>query len=260
MGVFEGSGKIRIHDGGGIEYSLDGGATWTVVSGGGGFGSNVTIQQPNSASALVNTLQLLNQYLVNTAGSETADWDITVPVGGVQTTLRLGRANLAGPAAVTTASATPTVAFPPRASALQITLGQLATKLIVTGLNLAADLGYDIVYSIPSNPAAEIDLSLNDSSIAGQLKGYALGAGLSPFTLTNLWMCDAGKSPVDGFLELRDRGSGVAKGYRVEVWDSSLNQKYTGHSTLTANVTSVSMSGVPSGTVITIFKLLPSIA
>lgn len=226
---------------------------------GGGFSSDVIIQQPNSASAQVNTLELKNQYSVNTAGSETADWDVTVPVGGTQTALRVGRANLAGPATATTASATPTVAFPPRASCLQITLGQAATKLIISGLNLAADLGYDITYYFPTAPGAEVDLSLNDSSTAGQLHGYSAGASLSLFTLTALWMCD-NRAPVDGMCMLRDRGSGLSKFYTVTNWDGSFQGFYTGHSTLTANVTSLSMSGLPNASIITINKILPSIA
>jgi hypothetical protein len=33
MGSFEGSGKIRVHDGGGLEVSRDGGLTWSAISG-----------------------------------------------------------------------------------------------------------------------------------------------------------------------------------------------------------------------------------
>lgn len=258
MGVFEGTGKIRVHDGGGLEVSLDGGVTWTTV-GGGGFGANVTLQQANASGALVNTLNLLNQYSVNTAGSETADWDVTVPVGGVQTPLRVGRANLAGPATATTASGTPTVVFPPRASALQITMGQLATKLVVTGLNLAADLGYDFTFYTPTAPAAEIDLKLNDTDATGVLHGYVSAGTLAVDSETSLIFAFT-HGVNDGFAQLRDRGVGNPKGYKVTFYDSVTRWDVAGHSTLTANVTSISLAGVPSGSVLTISKILPSIA
>jgi predicted small lipoprotein YifL len=239
----------------GTGIAIDGG----VISATSGFSSHFALAQPNSLGSQVNTLESLNQYTVNTSGSETAIWDVTVPVNGAQTVLHVGNADLAGISKQSTSGATPTITFPPRASALQITVGQLATKLVVNGLDLANDGAYKLTLYTPTAPAAEIDLKLNDSDATAtpNIKGFIVAASIASDFSSTLILCFTGGA-CDGKAELFDRGSGKPKEFVTTYWDTVHRGDYFGRSTLTANVTSVSLNGVPLNSIFTIYKTIPT--
>jgi hypothetical protein len=68
--------------GGSVQVSNDGGQTFAAL--GGGFGSDTIVQIPNSLAALKNALELLNEYRVNTSGSEESRWRVFLAVAGAQ--------------------------------------------------------------------------------------------------------------------------------------------------------------------------------
>ena len=74
---------LRIVEIGGVLNFTTDGTTFTPV-GGAGFGSDVTVNLPNSALATVKALELVAALTTNTAGSEVSSWTASVLVSGAQ--------------------------------------------------------------------------------------------------------------------------------------------------------------------------------
>lgn len=83
MGNVQGEVRLRV-EAGALQQSLDDGRSWAAVSSG-GFGSDTTVQLPNSAAALVDSLRLVLSLPDNTAGNEDAQWSIRLRRNGAMT-------------------------------------------------------------------------------------------------------------------------------------------------------------------------------
>ena len=229
-----------------------------VAAQGTGFGSNTSILQPDSASSTVTTLNLQNNFVNNTHGTATTNWLMTFLVAGASVVNDLASLNGAGRQSVTIASGTPTIAWNPRADELKITYGVDASKTVITGLDLDTDGGYDIEMLAQPTGAAEVDLKLNDSDNTGGVNGYYISGGVWHANQPNKLMLTDGTNQFSVIANLRSSVAGAVKMFMVTMQitgGGTLYEQYMGNSTLTANVTSVSIPTIKAGSVIVLRRV-----
>lgn len=227
-------------------------------SGGGGFSNNVTVQAPTDGGVAVNAAF----FLTTASGAPdaaTGQVNIETPVAGTIVPHFIGSSNLAGAQKVTTASATQTVTWLPGADTLQVTLGTGLTKLVVNGFDCDAEGAIDVEFQATPASAAETDLKLNDTDATGVVGGFNQNAStVTAFNANHLILADAFANPWSSIAHLR---CNVGK---AKIFESSMNdnashyETYEGVSTVTADVTSFSISNQSSGGVLTFRRPRPS--
>lgn len=149
----------------------------------------------------------------------------------------------------TTSGSTPSVAFASSADAIDITFGASATTTTITGLSLDADHCYDIQTRAVA-PGAAINVSLNGTDSTGLVEGYFFtGAGAIITKAQNtLLLSDQDATAVYAVASLCASGPGTAKIWQSQmIREATLFEQYIGRSTVTVDVTSISINGMPSG-------------
>lgn len=239
--------------------------------GGSGFSSHVTIAQPNGSAQQVNTLDLLNQYSNNVAGSETAQWLMTVPVNGTQVVMDLAKLNGAGKQTATTSGATPTVALLPRYAVLEITVGADTTSLTITGLDLDTDFRYVLTGDI-LGPSGPITMRPNGTANGCSEKGQYFGNGAVSGSAANATtgdfvVLDSNDSGTHGsFLTTIAGAAGARKFLQTDLFivqgsPALYFQHIVGITNATTNVTSLVLPGtIKAGSVISLQRTLLSAA
>jgi hypothetical protein len=243
--------------GGGSSYTagtgiaIDGG----VIAATSGFAAHMNLSQANSASAPISTLDLQNNYTVNTAGSETVNWQATFPVGGVQVVGDLFAVNMAGKQSTTTSGSTPTATLPARCDQYTINVGANATTLTIAGLHSDIDGGYIIDYAITPVAGTEIDMQVNGDN-TGSVTGQFCGATCTSYVPGHLTISDTSIIQYVGHVEIRNVAPGANKGFYSR-FKGSLAEWYVGYTTVTADITTMAIPNVATGSKVTVQRMRP---